>query len=43
MSGELVENLLIVAAVAVIIYILWRNNTGAHRTRSRGGDGGGGD
>jgi hypothetical protein len=36
MSGELVEWLVIIAAVAGIFYILWRNNQG----RNGPGDGG---
>ncbi len=36
MNGELVEWLVIAAAVAVIFYILWRNNQG------RNGPGNGG-
>ncbi|WP_240232353.1 hypothetical protein [Devosia lacusdianchii] len=33
MTGEVYEGLVIVAAVAAIVYILWRNNEGVRQAR----------
>lgn len=46
MSGEMFEGLLIAAAVAAIVYILWRNNEGVRRARrdsAESGSAGGSD